>query len=311
MEIKFLELKQDIMTMGEYEAKFTELSQFVPKFVNTAEKKARRFQLGSEQSLKEKESKKRKIGIQGGGGRTENRSLPSRFVMGVVSQPTRGPEFRKAPGESVGQGGGPFRAIFHSQRHTLIPECQTCGKRHQGLCVHGRAPLKCFRCNQPGHLAPNCPQPGLTYFQCGNICHMKKDCPTLRPQASRMSRAASNRPPAARTFNMTVQDAILNTDVIAVTLFLNSEHANILFDFGATKSFIYQKLAKKLNFNVVPLREVLQVEIVNREIISVNQVHPRCKLKLEKKVFEVDLMPFTLREFDVIMGMDRLSSNGA
>ncbi|KAL8113860.1 hypothetical protein AgCh_020954 [Apium graveolens] len=44
---------------------------------------------------------------------------------------------------------------------------------------------------------------------------MKKDFLTLKPPASGMSRAASNRPPAARTFNMTVQDAVRNTDVIA------------------------------------------------------------------------------------------------
>ncbi|XP_074355847.1 uncharacterized protein LOC141695507 [Apium graveolens] len=46
MEIKFLELKHDRMTVEEYEAKFTELSRFVPEFMNTEEKKARRFHLG-------------------------------------------------------------------------------------------------------------------------------------------------------------------------------------------------------------------------------------------------------------------------
>ena len=46
MEIKFLELKQNNLSVAEYEAKFTELSSFVPEFVNTEEKKARRFQQG-------------------------------------------------------------------------------------------------------------------------------------------------------------------------------------------------------------------------------------------------------------------------
>ena len=49
MELRFLELKQNSLTVVEYEAKFTELSRFVPEFVNTEEKKARRFQQGLKQ----------------------------------------------------------------------------------------------------------------------------------------------------------------------------------------------------------------------------------------------------------------------
>ncbi|KAK1401715.1 hypothetical protein POM88_001320 [Heracleum sosnowskyi] len=96
MERKFLELKQDNMTVAEYEAKFTELSRFMPEFVNTDLKRSRRFQQGlkqwiqnrvavleitdyaslvqkativesgSEQSQKGREEKKRKFDSQGG-----------------------------------------------------------------------------------------------------------------------------------------------------------------------------------------------------------------------------------------------------
>ncbi|KAL8147867.1 hypothetical protein AgCh_005263 [Apium graveolens] len=110
----------------------------------------------------------------------------------------------------------------------------------------------------------------MTCFQCEKIGHVRKDCPTNRPPVSGMSRAASNRPPAARTFNMTIQNAVLNTYVIEGTLLLNFKRANVLFDFGGTKSFISRNFAKKLNLYVVPLRE-----------------------------------------FDVILGMDWFSSNGA
>ena len=44
MELKFFELKQENLTVAEYETKFTELARFVPEYVNTEEKKAKRFQ---------------------------------------------------------------------------------------------------------------------------------------------------------------------------------------------------------------------------------------------------------------------------
>lgn len=46
MELRFFELKQDNMFVAEYEKKFTELSRFVPEYVDTEEKKTKRFQQG-------------------------------------------------------------------------------------------------------------------------------------------------------------------------------------------------------------------------------------------------------------------------
>ena len=49
IELKFLELKQNNLSVPEYEAKFMELSLFVMELVNTEEKRARRFQQGLRQ----------------------------------------------------------------------------------------------------------------------------------------------------------------------------------------------------------------------------------------------------------------------
>ncbi|KAL8120502.1 hypothetical protein AgCh_017617 [Apium graveolens] len=44
LEMKFLDLRQDDMSVAKYEVKFSELSKFVPEYVNTEAKKAKRFQ---------------------------------------------------------------------------------------------------------------------------------------------------------------------------------------------------------------------------------------------------------------------------
>ncbi|XP_074342708.1 uncharacterized protein LOC141680356 [Apium graveolens] len=56
MEMKFLELKQGSMIVLEYEKKFTELSRFVTKYVNTDEEKAQRFQQGLEYWIRDRVS---------------------------------------------------------------------------------------------------------------------------------------------------------------------------------------------------------------------------------------------------------------
>lgn len=135
MELKFLELKQNSLSVAEYEAKFTELSRFVPEFVNTEEKKSRRFQqglkpwiqnrvaifectdyatlvqkativeTGVDQMSKEREKsgKKRKAMSTGGG--SVGGTFPNRFNRGAVSQPGGNVGFRQPASTKVSQGG--------------------------------------------------------------------------------------------------------------------------------------------------------------------------------------------------------------
>ena len=46
MELQFLELKQGDMSVVEYERKFAELARFVPTYIDTDRKRAKRFQQG-------------------------------------------------------------------------------------------------------------------------------------------------------------------------------------------------------------------------------------------------------------------------
>ncbi|KAK1396603.1 hypothetical protein POM88_006466 [Heracleum sosnowskyi] len=131
MELKFLELKQGNMTVPQYETRFTELSRFVPTYVDTEKKKAKRFQQGlrswirsklavleldtyaavvqkamiaeteSDSYMKERENKKRKAGIPDKG--QQQGSFQGQANKKLGFQHRRNTSFRKPDTGSVGQ----------------------------------------------------------------------------------------------------------------------------------------------------------------------------------------------------------------
>ena len=62
-----------------------------------------------------------------------------------------------------------------------------------------------------------------------------------------------------------------------------------------------------MNCSVEPLEKILNVEIANQERIVVNRKCPQCEIEIGGCCVYVDLIPFKLGEFDVILGMDWLS----
>jgi len=119
--------------------------------------------------------------------------------------------------------------------------------------------------------------------------------------------AASATQPRARTFNMTMKDAVQDADVVAGMLPVNSVNAKVLIDSGATKSFISHDFALKLHCDIELLKEAMIIEIANQDKVSVSQICPHCEVEILGHRFQADLIPFKLGGSDVILGMDWLS----
>ena len=340
MEIKFLELKQGNMSVTEYEAKFTELSRFVPTYVDTEKKKAKRFQQGlkswirsklailelntfitvvqkamiaeaeSDSYMKDKESKKRKTGVPDRGqAQGSSQNYPNKkpgFQQG------RGTDFKKP---ETGSTGPVNRLPSNNQQGNSrppLPECKTCGKRHSGIC--NKLSITCFKCNKKGHYAKEC-KSSVVCHRCKKPGHVIKDCRAPAP-VNNMIRAIEapppmNSQPQARTYNMTMREAVRDTDVVAGTLLVNSVDAKVLIDSGATKSFISETFARKLNCLMEPLDGVLNIEVATQDSIPVSLHCPRCEIEILGKCFYADLLPFKLGEFEVILGMDWLTEHEA
>ena len=209
MELKFFELKQENSSVIEYERKFTELARFVPEYVNTDEKRAKRFQQGlkpwirskvamfelstyaavvqksmivegeSEQYNRDRESKKRKA--ESHGGNSGQGSSQSQFNKKPGFQQGRNVGFRRPEGGHEKQGSQQQNMNQQRPQRPPLPDCRTCGKKHTGVCV--KANIVCFKCNQKGHYANECKsqKPPILCNRCGKPGHIAKNCRSGMP----------------------------------------------------------------------------------------------------------------------------------
>nr|GEZ16219.1 hypothetical protein [Tanacetum cinerariifolium] len=54
-----------------------------------------------------------------------------------------------------------------------------------------------------------------------------------------------------------------------------------------------------------------EIEIASGQLVEIDKVIKGCKLEIEGQVFDINLIPFRSRSFDVIIGMDWLSNHKA
>lgn len=87
----------------------------------------------------------------------------------------------------------------------------------------------------------------------------------------------------------------------------NSIPAIVLFDSGASHSFIYLKFRKGFNNTIGDLDNPLRVEIVDDRTVKASKIYHSCTLRIYDDSFLVNLIPIPVREINVIVCMDWLN----
>ncbi|XP_024963368.1 uncharacterized protein LOC112503586 [Cynara cardunculus var. scolymus] len=168
----------------------------------------------------------------------------------------------------------------------------------------------------------NCPQRDLACFSCGVLGHRIKDCPVIRKDESKASVQQPKRVgtstqkeevPRARAsaFQITVEEAMKEPDVITGIFLLNDRSACILFDSGATNSFVSIYYTLYLDSVPIMLEKPFNVETANGVTLVADKVYKDCKLDLDDHEFTVDLIQMDIHNFDVVIGMNWLTKNRA
>jgi len=82
---------------------------------------------------------------------------------------------------------------------------------------------------------------------------------------------------------------------------------DILFDSGATHSFISIKLVETLGLHPTRKSLLLSVMLPNGKTVSCEELYEGCPIKMCECEFPTDLYKFELTYFGVILGMDWLA----
>ncbi|GKE08323.1 putative reverse transcriptase domain-containing protein, partial [Tanacetum coccineum] len=214
------------------------------------------------------------------------------------------------------------------------PKCTTCNSYH----TPGGPCRTCFNCNHPGHLAKDCkgvPR-NVNLVNARNLtittCYKSGSTDYVRPACPRFNRAQEleEKPPnqvvannggqghgnqgneaRSRAFMLGAEESRQDPNIMTGMFTLNNHFATTLFDSVANYSFVSTTLLPLLDIEPSKLGSKYKIEIASGQLVDIDMVIKGCKLEIEGHVFDIDLIPFGHRSFDVIIGLDWLSNHKA
>ena len=110
---------------------------------------------------------------------------------------------------------------------------------------------------------------------------------------------------------MTSGETQANPNSVIGTMIVFGTPGRILFDTGSSRSFVSTTFALHANRELVLLKNKLVVNTPLGKQILRTSVFKGCEVVVEEVVLKVNLIPLEMTDFDVILGMDWLSSHRA
>ncbi|XP_042481876.1 uncharacterized protein LOC122062355 [Macadamia integrifolia] len=262
-------LVQGPRSMLEYQQQFEALYYFAPEHMNTDRAKAKKFIKGLRSS----------IGAIA-------KSIEDKQREGYQIQVAR-----KAKATGTGRQLGKF--VKGATSTAIVPRKtdsgQVCTQSRPATTTTQPLSMRCYVCQQPGHLARSCPQrkprePNVT----------SSSASTKKPQV------------AGKVFALSAEEAETTPGVVTGTILVSIVPTFVLFDSGASHSFVSSHFAMRMGIELKKLAHKLMICTPTGFIVDLEDVYEPCVIQMCGRDMIAHLICIDMKDFDVILGMDWL-----
>lgn len=285
---EFLSLEQGSMSVQAYTDKFTELSRFAAEVVPTEAEKVRLYIRRLDPRIR--------VPVMCSGAASFQRAYEvalSAYAAVQEEEAANRALTAKRPSPSSSSA-----KSFKKSKFTPAKKGSTPGSESK----------KCFKCQKDWHPGKNCDGSVVKCFYCNGEGHRSYSCPK-NPDAIKANSSGST-PLRTRVYNMTETEEGSDADVIAGTILVNSFPAYVLFDTGATVSFVSSSFVEKAKLPPsVSVKSM--ISLPNGEKISCHRAFRSVPVVIDGVEMTANLKEFPMDEFDVIFGMDWLKDHRA
>ena len=165
----------------------------------------------------------------------------------------------------------------------------------------------------------DCPKPPQACSHCGKLGHDAANC-WFAPQKSghtsvgsrptnQMNQTKPKLRVSGKVFAMTGEEAAASDELIGGKGTIQGKLVDILYDSGATHSFISTNCVENLSLKTTVMPYIIRVSTPVDGVVETNYACLDCTICTNGREFRVDLVCMPFFNLDVVLGMDWLAAN--